>query len=420
MENIGIVGAGIGGLHLGLFLLQHGIRVTIYSDSLPGHIRAGRVPNFVIRFNQTRERERSLRVEHWDSPEADIPGVHMHIGFEPEPIVWKAAQKRPASGVDMRIYQSTLLEDFAERGGEVVFGALEAADVARLSDRHELMVVASGRGSLTRMFQRDPSRSPFDSPQRLLAGAYYRGLEIPDPVGVIYSVSPGNGEIFQAPYATFGGRACAILFEGIPGGAFDAVTRLRYEDDPKKYEATVLKLVREHAPSTYEQIDPRHFGVLHPLDVLQGAITPTVRRGYVPLGNGKYALALGDVHMTFDPILGQGANTASRCALVLGHILLADQPADENFCREAERKLWESGRAAVEWTNMMLRKLPAYAVDLFAAAAQNKAAAAELADNFDLPERGWDLFKDPANAALFLKKHEKREVVDEAELVFNY
>ena len=47
MKNIGIVGSGIAGLHLGLFLQKHGVDATIYSDRSPDQIRAGRLPNLV-------------------------------------------------------------------------------------------------------------------------------------------------------------------------------------------------------------------------------------------------------------------------------------------------------------------------------------------------------------------------------------
>ena len=36
------------------------------------------------------------------------------------------------------------------------------------------------------------------------------------------------------------------------------------------------------------------------------------------LGDGKFAIAAGDVHCTFDPMLGQGANLASYSAFILG------------------------------------------------------------------------------------------------------
>jgi len=35
MPDIGIVGGGLGGTHLGLFLRQHGVPVTIYSEKTP-------------------------------------------------------------------------------------------------------------------------------------------------------------------------------------------------------------------------------------------------------------------------------------------------------------------------------------------------------------------------------------------------
>jgi len=404
MKSIGIVGSGIAGLHLGLFLQKHGVDATVYSDRSPDQIRAGRLNNLVVRFDPTRERERALGVDHWDFPDFGVFGVQMRVGIEPL-IAWNGSFKQPASSVDMRIYQSTLLEDFAARGGKLAIGALEASDVARLSGQHDLMVVASGRGSLTDMFPRDPARSPYEQPQRLLMGGFYRGLDFPDPLGVIYTISPGNGEIFQAPFTTFEGRVCSVLFEGIPGQAFDVIMRMRYEDNPKKFEATALDLLREHAPPIYERVNPREFGVLRPLDVLQGAITPTVRRGYAPLGDDKFAMALGDMHMLHDPIIAQGANTASKCAWILGEMLLEERSLDETFCRETERRLWEAGRAATEWTNATLQPPPPHVMELFAAAAQNKALADELVENFGAPERNWEIFGAPEGAAAFLAKH---------------
>jgi Styrene monooxygenase A putative substrate binding domain len=406
MKNIGIVGSGIAGLQLGLFLQKHGIGATIYSDRTPEQIRAGRLSNFVVRFEHTLERERALGVAHWEFSDFGVFGVQMHIGIEP-PMVWSGSFNRPASSVDMRIYQSTLLEDFSGRGGDVIFGALEASDLVRLSQQHDLMVVASGRGSLAEMFPRDPARSPFANPQRLITGAFFRGLNLPDPLNVIYTISPGNGEIFQAPFTTFKGRVCSLLFEGIPGQAFDVLMHMRYEDDPEKFDATVLDLLRKHASPIYERVDPKEFGVLRPLDVLQGAITPTVRNGYASLGNGKFAMALGDMHILNDPIIAQGANAASRCAWLLGETLLQDHELNETFCRETEQQLWKSARAATEWTNMVLQPAPPYVMEVFAAAAQNKALADEVIENFNVPERNLEIFGSPEGATAFLSQHFK-------------
>jgi 2-polyprenyl-6-methoxyphenol hydroxylase-like FAD-dependent oxidoreductase len=64
MQCIGITGSGIAGLHLGLFLQKHGGDATLYSDRSPEQIRAGRLSNFAVRFDPTRERERALGVDH--------------------------------------------------------------------------------------------------------------------------------------------------------------------------------------------------------------------------------------------------------------------------------------------------------------------------------------------------------------------
>src|ERR1044071_1661030 len=133
MNNIGIVGSGIAGLHLGLFLQKHGVDATLYSDRSPDQIRAGRLPNLVARFEPTRERERALGVNHWDFPDFGVFGVHMYIGNQP-PIRWTGRLQQPASGVDMRIYQSTLLEDFVQRGGKLVVGAVQTSNLVRLSE----------------------------------------------------------------------------------------------------------------------------------------------------------------------------------------------------------------------------------------------------------------------------------------------
>src|SRR6185369_9886549 len=128
--------------------------------------------------------------------------------------------------------------------------------------------------------------------------------------------------------------------EAIPGGAFEAVAQMRYLDDPRRFNTAMIELLRDYAPDIYERIDPARFELTRELDLLQGGITPTVRRGYARLGNGKYALALGDVRAINDPILGQGANSASRTAWMLGEAIRDGENYDEAFCRRIEQQIW--------------------------------------------------------------------------------
>jgi styrene monooxygenase len=47
MPDIGIIGGGVGGTHLGLFLRQHGVFPTIYSAKTPAEHLAARITNVV-------------------------------------------------------------------------------------------------------------------------------------------------------------------------------------------------------------------------------------------------------------------------------------------------------------------------------------------------------------------------------------
>jgi hypothetical protein len=309
----------------------------------------------------------------------------------------------------MRIYLARLLEDFMSRGGQVEIGALAAGDVVRLSARHGLMVVASGRASLTDLFPRLPEYSPYTAPQRRLMSGLFRGIALPEPLGVSFNISPGHGEVFQPPFYSFAGRVTNILVEAIPGGDLERISHLRYDDDPPAFEAALLDLLRRHAPPVYARVDAREFGLTRPLDLLQGAITPTVRRGFARLESGKHALALGDVHVLNDPVLGQGANAASHAAWVAGEAILRGGPFDEAFCREVEGRTWSYARPVTEWTNAALHPPAPHVLEVFAAAARNKAIADRIIDNFNAPERNWAIFGSPAGATAFLRSFDRTE-----------
>ncbi|MDU0959007.1 MAG: NAD(P)-binding protein, partial [Bradyrhizobium sp.] len=52
-KSIGIVGAGIGGLHLALYLQQHGIQATVLTDRAPEQYAATRLMNTVAHHGVT-------------------------------------------------------------------------------------------------------------------------------------------------------------------------------------------------------------------------------------------------------------------------------------------------------------------------------------------------------------------------------
>jgi hypothetical protein len=404
MTHIGIVGAGVAGLHLGLFLRQHSIQATIYTEKSAADQLGARLPGLVARVGHTRDRESQLGVNYWDQANNELSQIHFSVGGE-QPLAFTGHAMRPSILVDMRIYFSRLLEEFAARGGQVVVGELGIADVERVSANHTLMVVATGRGGLSGLFPRIPEHSPFTSPARIICTGLFRGVSNRKPLGGSYAIAPGQGEIFELPLFSFEPRLTGLLFEAIPGGTLEVLTQLRYEDNPRIFERTVLKLLQEYAPAIYARIDLSRFGLTRPLDLLQGGITPTVRRGYARLGSGKWALALGDAHVINDPITGQGANTASKMAWMLGEAIRDGATFDEAFCKRMEQIAWAYAGPIVAWSNAMLLPPPPHMIELLVAASQHQPIADTIANFFELPHRAWDILSRPEHTAEFLRQY---------------
>lgn len=403
--SIGIVGTGISGLQAALFLQHFGVGTVLYADKTPEQLREGRLPNTVGRFEHTRAREEAVGVDHWNFDEDGwaMYCVHLWVHGQP-PLYVQGSPDRPASFVDFRLYLPQLLEDYAARGGQVELLRPDREELRRVAARHDLVIVATGAKALTELFPRVPERSPYDRPQRLLMAGLFRGIRPAEPVGLTFYMVPGAGEVFQAPFYSFEGRGANLLFEAVPGGPLESVTQMRYEEDPARFDATVLALLRDHAPALYERIEPAELALTGPLDVLQGAITPVARRAWIPLDDGKYAVAVGDSWVLNDPLLGQGANLGSHCAWVMAEQIRDAVRFDEAFCRATEDRMWEFAGPVTEWTNAMLQPPAPHAIGLILAAAQSKAVADALVEGFNRPPEQWARFASPEGAAAFLAR----------------
>jgi 2-polyprenyl-6-methoxyphenol hydroxylase-like FAD-dependent oxidoreductase len=406
VTSIGIIGAGVAGLQLGLFLRQHGIQATIYTEKTPEQQFGSRLPALVGRAWHTRERERKLGVNHWDNGNNEFNRANIHVGGE-QPMAFHSNLANPWIAVDMRIYFGRLLEDFAARGGDVVIGEVQASDLERISAKHDLLAVATGRGGLTELFPRIAEYSPFTSPPRLLCTGLYRGVApAATPLSASMHFVPQHGEIFDFPIFSFESHVTGLGFEAIPGGAFEPIARMSYEDDPRRFNTAMIELMRDYAPAIYERIDPARFGLTRGLDLLQGGITPTVRRGHARLSNGKYALAIGDVRVINDPILGQGANTASRTAWMLGEAIRDSENYGEAFCRRIEQQIWAYAGPIATWSNMMLQPPPPHLIEFLVAAAQHQPIADTFINALEHPLHGAELMTSAENMAAFLKQHD--------------
>lgn len=108
-KKIAIVGAGVGGLHLGLYLRQHDVNVTIYTDRKPEEYAGLRLLNTVTHHAITVAREKELGVNHWCDETYGYPGQTYYFGGE-KPLHFRGDLGSPSRAVDYRIYLPWLIE----------------------------------------------------------------------------------------------------------------------------------------------------------------------------------------------------------------------------------------------------------------------------------------------------------------------
>jgi 2-polyprenyl-6-methoxyphenol hydroxylase-like FAD-dependent oxidoreductase len=405
-SGIAIIGSGVAGLHLALLLQKQQIPATLYSDQTAAQLASGRMLNTVAHHNTTVRREQALGVDHWDLDEYGYFCHHHYIGG-PQPLSFPGAFCAPSRAIDYRVYLPRLLADFQERGGDFRGGqAASQEEIARLSERHDLVVVATGKGGASAMFPVIGGKSPYARPQRRLCAGLYHGIAPSQPKGVTMSIAPPHGELLEIPTFSASGHVTVLLFENVPDGDTEVLADAKYDEDPAAFERLVLEKLRAHHPQVFERVDAARFGLTRPEDLLQGAVTPVLREDYAVLPNGKIIIAVGDAHSVVDPVVGQGANSAAYSAWELGTVIAEDPNFDQRFARKVGARRANRVQAISDWTNLMIALPPAaHLLRLFGAMSQDPDVADEFTDNFNQPERQWDILATPERTNAFLARH---------------
>ncbi|SDZ39944.1 2-polyprenyl-6-methoxyphenol hydroxylase [Micromonospora pattaloongensis] len=407
MRRILIVGAGQSGLQLALSLQAEGYDVTVMSARTPDEIRRGWVMSTQAMFGNALRTERIYGLDLWQAATPQIQGLQVSLSAPPgeRALRIESPIDEPAQSVDQRVKMAAWLELFEERGGTVHYQGVTTSDLDGLTSlgRYDLTVVAAGKGELVSVFDRDPARSPYTTPQRGLAVAYVHGMT-PDPLWPVPHVSfnavPGLGELFVMPCHTLNGN-CEILFwEAVPGGPLDLWQERR---DPNEHLALTLDLAKQYVPWIYERC--ANVELTDARATLSGRYTPTVRRPVAQLPSGGIALGMADVVIANDPITGQGSNTAAKCAAAYVEAILAhgDRPFDRAWMEQTFEWFWEStGRHVTGWTNAMLQPLPEHVQGILGAAAGNETVARRFANGFSDPTDFENWFMSPDKAQAYL------------------
>ncbi|BBB00040.1 putative oxygenase subunit [Actinacidiphila reveromycinica] len=407
MRSILIVGAGQAGLQLALGLQARGYGVTVMTHRTADEIRTGRVMSTQCMFAGALAHERDLGIDFWrrQAPDVDGLGVSVAAPDGGRVIDWLGRLDGTAQSVDQRVKMAGWLETFAERGGRVVVHAAAVSDLDYFARAYDLVLVAAGRGDLVSMFARDAGRSPFAEPQRALAACYVHGLgprpEHPDLRAVRCNLVPGVGEFFVIPALTTSGPCDILFWEAVPGGPADVFAGVR---DPGRQLRLTLDLMRRHVP--WEHARATGVELTDAGGTLSGRLTPTVRRPVGELPSGGLVLGVADVVVANDPVTGQGANNASRCAAVYLERITAhgDRPFDRAWMQAAFDRYWEVAAPVTKWTNAMLAPPPEHVLSLIGAAGELQPVADRFANGFDDPADFEEWFYDPEPARGYLAR----------------
>ncbi|MGO4853059.1 styrene monooxygenase/indole monooxygenase family protein [Phaeovulum sp. W22_SRMD_FR3] len=405
MKRITIVGGGQSGLQLAIGLLKKGYQVKVVQDRTADQIAAGKVQSSQCQFNAALDHERALGIDFWAETCPPVEGIAFSV---PAPegsgkaLDWSARLDHYGQSVDQRVKMPAWLAEFCRLGGVLQIATADIALLETEAKATDLVLVASGKGEIGKLFERDAARSPFDAPQRALALTYVHGMTPrPQHSAVNFNLIPGVGEYFVFPALTKSGPCEIMVFEGIPGGPMDcwksATTAQAHLD-------TSLQILKTFVPWEYDRC--RNVELTDENGVLAGRFAPTVRKPVATLPSGAKVLGLGDAVCLNDPITGQGANNAAKAAAIYLDAILAqgEHPFDELWMKATFERFWDYAQWVVRWTNMMLLPPPPFVLNIMGTAQAAPALARRIANAFDDPRDFFPWFAEENAATEYLTR----------------
>lgn len=407
MKRIAIIGAGQSGLQLALGLLNASYEVTLYSDRSADEIHTGRVMSSQCMFDSALEIERDLNLNYWEEECPKVEGIGFSVpdGIGGKAIDWVARLDNYAQSVDQRLKIPRWLEEFEKRGGNLRIKAANLDDVSESSRKHDLVIVASGKGALADLFERDAERSAYSKAQRALALTYVKGMRPQGPYpAVSFNLIPNVGEYFVFPALTRGGPCDIMVFEGLRGGPMDCWAQA---STPAEHLACSKEILEKFLPW---EADRCHDIELNDENgILSGCVVPTVRKP-VAILTGAPILGMADAVVLNDPLTGQGSNNAARCAEIYLESILerADGAADAEWMQQTFERYWTGyAKWVVEWTNLMLAA-PKHVLKVLDRAGKISAVASAFVNGFDDPRTLFPWFMDAGEADRFVEQEAKR------------
>jgi Styrene monooxygenase A putative substrate binding domain len=403
MRKITIVGGGQAGMQLAIGLRQRKYEVRVVSNRTPDDIRTGKVLSSQCMFDDALQSERDLGINFWERDCPDVDGIGVIL---PAPdgsgkaLDWAYKLDKPAQAVDQRVKVPGWMEHFQSIGGELVINEAAVADLEIYCRQSDLVIVASGKGDISRLFERDAARSPFDQPMRALALTYLTGMTPYEPFSrVSFNLIPGVGEYFVFPALTTTGACEIMVFEGVPGGPMDCWSDVR---TPEQHLVRSKEILQKFMP--WEAARCRNVALTDANGILAGRLAPTVRKPVGQLPSGALVLGMADAVVLNDPITGQGSNNAAKSARVYLKAILdhGDKAFDRAWMQRTFDAYWDYAQWVTGWTNALLLPPPPHVVNILIAAQKSARIGRAFVNGFDDPRTFFPWLADPAEAEKFI------------------
>ncbi len=387
MKKIAIIGSGQSGLILALGLLEKNFQVTLVSDRSQEQIRNGSVLSSQCLFSSAIATEDRIIKQTWHDYPADVAGIELNI-INPENsheklVHWLGKLKQPGQSVDQRMKLSSLMDIFTQRGGQLKIVKADIPLLEKLAEKHDLVILATGKGEISKKLTVNESVSHHVIPQRILSLCYVHGVKkISEHEYVTCNILPGIGEYFSMPAVTFSGPCHISFFEGIPGGAFDCWENIK---TPDEHLILTKKLLTQYLPAESDRMVAAE--LTDRRATLIGSVTPVIREPVLTLPSGRHVLSIGDAAVLNDPITGQGANSATKAADIYLESIVAQQNLvfDRQWMESTFEKYWAYAKYVCEWTDSLLAPPTERILSIIGQAQESSVLADNIANGFDDP-----------------------------------
>jgi hypothetical protein len=405
-RTVTIIGGGQSGLHLALGLQSHGYDVRIIQNRTADDVRTGRVMSSQCMFGNAVALERDLGLAFWEEESPDLDSINFSVplpdGSGGKAINWNGMLDRKAQAVDQRVKIPGWMAEFERRGGRIEIREAGIAELEAAAATSDLVIVAAGKGDVTRLFARDEQRSVYAKPQRAMALTYVTGMTPrPEFTAIDFNLVPGVGEYVVFPSLTTTGPCEIMVFEGQFGGPWDCWGDVR---SPEEHLAKSKWILDTFLPWQGERC--RNVELTDPNGVLAGTFTPTVRHPVGKLPSGKLVLGMADAVVLNDPVTGQGSNNAAKCAsMYLDAILQRGAGAfDAAWMQATFDAYWDYAQYVTNWTNALLQPPPPHVLKLMGSAQAYPALAKRIANAFDYPPDFFPWFAVESEAEAYLQQ----------------